>query len=174
MSVKFNQAFKNAAVKKVLSRSNGTTIVHIAMALGVAKTSLYRWVDEARQQALEPASALTSTLKSEKSPNDWTPEERLNIVIRCSSLSSAQVNTVCREAGIYPHHLDQWRSDFSTGVAPNVNTEERAERKRLKQENEALKKELRRKEKALAEAAALLILQKKMQKIWAREEEDLP
>lgn len=173
MSSKFNQSFKSEAVRKVLARSKHTTVGQVAAALGVAKSSLYRWVDDAEKQELEPISSQTSVLEQEKSPNNWSLEERLNIVIRCSSLNSDQANAVCRESGIYPHHLEQWRNNFSTGVSPNVNTEERAERKKLKQENEALKRELRRKEKALAEAAALLILQKKMQEIWKREEDDL-
>ena len=170
MSQKFNQSFKIEAVSKVLSRRSGVTVGEVANSLGVAKSSLYRWMELAKHQALEPHVSLQD---KEKSPNSWTLEERLNLVIRCSSLSSDQVNTICREVGIYPHHLKQWRNNFSTGVAPEVNAEERIERKKLKQENKDLKRELRRKEKALAEAAALLILQKKVQEMWDRDEDNL-
>ena len=42
----------------------------------------------------------------------------------------------------------------------------------LKKENKSLKKDLNRKEKALAETAALLVLKKKAQEIWGGPEED--
>ena len=51
-------------------------------------------------------------------------------------------------------------------------TSSSAENRQLKNENKALKKELRRKEKALAEAAALLILQKKANRLWGYDEDD--
>jgi transposase-like protein len=101
-------------------------------------------------------------------PNDCSLEERFDIVIRCDSLSLEQMNTACRELGIYPHHLKQWKNNFLIGPAPKMTEEERAERKTLKQENDALRRELRRKEKALAEVAALLILQKKSENLGAR------
>jgi transposase len=169
MKSKFNQTFKTEAVKKVLNRRSGTTVGEVAANLGVAESSLYKWVELARRQELEP---LVSSPEKEKSPNDWTLEERLNLVIRCSSLKPDQVNTTCREVGIYPHHFKQWKHDFSTGGSAPVNAEERLERKKLKQENQALKKELRRKEKALAEVAALLVLQKKAQALWSHSDED--
>jgi transposase len=173
MSTKFNQSFKSESVKKVLSRSKHTTVGQVAAALGVAKSSLYRWVENAKDQELEARPLQVNGIEQEKSPNDWSLEERFDIVIRCDSLSLEQVNTACRESGIYPHHLEQWKNNFLIGAAPKMTAEERAERKILKQENDALRRELRRKEKALAEVAALLILQKKNQKIWEREEGNL-
>ena len=169
MSTKFNQSFKIEAVRKALNRRSGATVGEVANSLGVAKSSLYRWIELAKRQALEPHVSLP---EKEKSPNDWSLEERLNLVIRCSSLSPAQVNGTCREVGIYPHHLKQWKHDFSTRDSIPVNTEERAERKKLKQKVQRLEKELRRKEKALAEVAALLVLQKKAQTLWSHNDED--
>lgn len=169
MKLKFNQSFKAEAVKKVLNRRSGVTVREVADSLGVAQSSLYKWIELAKHQEFEPHQ---SSPEKEKPPHDWTLEERLNLVIRCGSLKPEQVNATCREVGIYPHHLKQWKHDFSTGGSTPVNAEERAERKKLKQENQALKKELRRKEKALAEAAALLILQKKARALWDRNDED--
>jgi putative transposase len=74
----------------------------------------------------------------------------------------------CRESVIYTQHLEQWKNNFSIGPTPKMTEEECAERKTLKQENDALRRELRRKEKALAEVAALLILQKKSENLGAR------
>jgi len=111
--------------------------------------------------------------KTEKRPQDWSAEERLNMVIACGALDEIGVSELCREKGIYPYHLEQWRSDFSASATGNEKSGNHAETRHLKNENRALKKELRRKEKALAEAAALLVLQKKVSAIWGDSEDDL-
>ena len=92
-------------------------------------------------------------------------------MIRCDSLSEVEINQVCREQGLYAHHIKQWKAELDNGLMSKQPTEA-AENKRLKQENKALKKELNRKEKALAEAAALLILQKKANRLWGYDEDD--
>ncbi len=171
MNTKFSSAFREDAVRKVLNRHSTTTIEEIASDLGVAKSSLYHWISLARKTSLEPGIKAQAR---ERSPKDWSLEERLNFVIRCDSLNAEQVNAACREMGVYSHHLKQWKTDFLTGDTVTMNPEERAERKKLKQENQALKRELRRKEKALAEAAALLVLQKKVQELWDLDEDDSP
>ena len=130
MRSKFNQSFKVEAVRKILNRRSGTTVADVAEKLGVAESSLNKWVQLAKRQALETHASLP---EKERSPNDWTLEERLNLVIRCGSLSPEQVNATCRETGIYPHHLKQWKHEFSTSGSTPVNAEERTERKKLKQ-----------------------------------------
>ena len=90
--------------------------------------------------------------------------------MRCSSLDVASVSTLCREQGIYPHHVKQWKLDLvSKSAGPSQSP---SELKNLRAENKALKKELRRKEKALAETAALLVLQKKVNEIWGIDDGD--
>ena len=72
----------------------------------------------------------------------------------------------CREQGIFAHHLTAWRADFC-----NVSNSFKHDKnlRVLKNKNEQLKRDLARKEKALAEAAALLILQKKFNALWGEE-----
>ena len=110
----------------------------------------------------------------EKRPQDWSLEERLNIVIVCASLDEEKMNAYCREQGVYPHHIKQWKADFASGQSSVSKVKLQPQIKQLKQENKALKKELNRKEKALAEAAALLVLKKKVNKLWGNEEGNLP
>jgi hypothetical protein len=71
----------------------------------------------------------------------------------------------CRDS----HHLDSWRQNFITEQVPPPVPEGRV-LKTLKNENDELKAELRRKDKALAEAAALLVLQKKFRALWDNED----
>jgi len=76
------------------------------------------------------------------------------------------INEHGRTQGIYPHHLTQWKQAFMSAIPDNKTNHYVTEIKQLKTENKALKKELTRKEKALAETAALLVLKKKVHAIW--------
>lgn len=73
----------------------------------------------------------------------------------------------CREKGLFAHHLTSWRTAF---CADSKVASGNRELRTLKDENDQLKRELVRKEKALAEAAALLILQKKFRALWEGED----
>jgi hypothetical protein len=93
------------------------------------------------------------------------------IVYSASSLLGEDLNTWCRERGVFAHQLEQWKTDFcSHGDAEDQREEARALRA-LKVENQSLERELLRKDKALAEAAALLVLQKKFRALLGGEVE---
>lgn len=171
MSIQFTRSFKIQAVEKVLSRADNVTIKEVADSLGVAVSTLNRWQLQARKQMLEPVTDEVVRLKQDKRPQDWTLEERLNMVVICGSLDSETISQRCRERGIYPHHVEQWKFDFISGNAQDNKPISRTEIKTLKHENKALKKELNRKDKALAETAALLVLQKKVHEIWGNDED---
>ena len=94
------------------------------------------------------------------------------MVIACDSLDESAMSERCREKGIYPHHVKQWKLGFVDGTTVDLRTRQDSESRGLKHEIKDLKKELRRKEKALAETAALLVLQKKVRAIWGYDEDD--
>ena len=162
MSGKYSQSFKTQAVEKALNRPEGTGIKHIAETLGVGYSTLERWIVESRTQSFESTTDPTSRATTQKRPQDWSAEERLTLVIACDSLDETSINALCRENGLYPHHVKQWKNDLVNNQTPKNQSETKA----LRQENKALKKELNRKDKALAETAALLVLQKKVHAIW--------
>ncbi len=110
-------------------------------------------------------------MTKEKTPQQWTPEEKLQAIIACESLDSQQTSAWCRENGIFPHHIKQWRDEF-TQNSPKPASGGRKKIRELTEENKSLKKELRRKEKALSETAALLVLKKKVDQLWENEEDD--
>lgn len=111
-------------------------------------------------------------MKQEKRPQDWRVEEKLNLVIACGSLADEAISLLCRDKGLYPHHIKQWKQDFVDGTMAKTKAPRCLETKKIKQENIALKKDLNRKEKALAETAALLVLQKKVNEIWGNDEDN--
>jgi len=178
MRTRFSQSFKLQAVEKVLQRSADTSFAEIAATLGVGYSTLQKWVAQSRRQEFEndgyESGLVSNTMTKEKRPQDWSLEEKLNMIIRCASLDDEAISLLCREQGIYPHHIKQWRQDFVDGAATNARTKTQPKTKMLTQENKALKKELNRKEKALAETAALLVLQKKVDEIWGSDEDNSP
>ena len=121
-----------------------------------------------KRQALD---GKVSGMTKEKRPQDWTAEERLNVVITCGSLTDDAINQLCREKGIYPHHIKQWKNDFIKSNTAADKPKKHSDDKQFKNEIKSLQKELNRKNKALAETAALLVLQKKVNVIWGNSED---
>lgn len=102
-------------------------------------------------------------------PKDWSPEEKLRVVVKASILSDEQLGEFLRREGIHEAQLRQWKAAMLEALQKPVRRSKKtAEGKRIRK----LEAELRRKEKALAEAAALLVLKKKAQEIWGDEGDD--
>jgi transposase-like protein len=175
MSVRFTQSFKIQAVEKALNRAEGIGLKQIAESLGVGYSTLEKWIVQSRNQLFESVVDQEllnlSAMTKEKRPQDWSLEERLNLVIVCGSLDEQSISELCRKHGLYSHHVKQWKLDIVNGNRVNNRGKNQTEMKALRQENKTLKKELNRKEKALAETAALLVLQKKVNIIWANGED---
>jgi transposase len=176
MKARFSQSFKIQAVEKALSRSDVTSLKEVSDALGVGYSTLQKWIVKSRNQEFESnldgGMLSVSGIPKEKRPQDWNPEDRLDMVIRCAALDDDEVSKLCREQGLYPHHIQQWKQDFVGGTGVCTPAKSQSETKHLRQENKALKKELNRKDKALAETAALLVLQKKVNAIWGSDEDN--
>jgi len=97
-----------------------------------------------------------------KRPQDWRPEERLLALHESHGLNGEALNAWCRQRGLFAHQLAQWQSDFCSAIQPRSSGDDSQTLRALKADNQRLERELNRKDKALAEAAALLILQKKV------------
>lgn len=166
MRSEFTQSFKIQAVEKALSRPSGVSVRDIARTLEVGYSTLNRWLSASKSYNFEPTGPVETPMKNEKRPQDWNLEDRLAMVIACAALEGETLNQLCRERGVYPHHINQWKQDFITGGAGQVANKATGNARALAVENKTLKSDLRRKEKALAEAAALLILQKKVVDHW--------
>lgn len=173
MTSPFSESFKQQAVKKAIGRSPGVTLDSLAEKWGVGRSTVQRWIRESRTKSLIVTDG-SQKMKKEKRPEDWTMEEKLNMVIACGGMDEEDVSKCCREKGIYPHHIEHWKIEFIEGVSKQNTVLDRAETKKLAHENKELKKALRRKEKALAETAALLVLQKKVDTIWGSDEDSSP
>jgi len=161
MTSKHSVAFIEQALVKVFSRGD-RTIESVADDLNVNHHTLRYWMKNksVRDGGAKPVQ--------EKRPQDWTAEEQLTALQETHGLSDEALQAWCREHGIFAHHLNSWKAAFcAQGKEPSAGAREM---RTLKDENAKLKRDLDRKEKALAEAAALLVLQKKFRALWEDEE----
>ena len=162
---RYSVGFKEQALVKVYSRSNDQTIELVANELNINVTTLKDWMKQSKQ-AINKTASPTS-----KRPMDWRPEERLTALQQSYSLLGDDLNTWCRERGVFAHQLEQWKIEFCSHGDIAGAREDAQSLRVLKIENQSLERELLRKDKALAEAAALLVLQKKFQALLGGEVE---
>ena len=132
---------------------------------GITQQTLSRWLRAAGTVAVmdEPGD------RPAHRPQDWGAEEILAVITEAAGLSDEDLGAFLRRKGLHEAHLEEWRARIVAGLEAPVRRSGRSpEAKRIKE----LERELRRKEKALAEAAALLVLQKKLRAMWGDGEDD--
>jgi transposase-like protein len=177
MGKRFTQSFKLQAVQKAFSRDSHISVREIAASMNVGHSTLDRWMISAKNNELaaptEEELTNLNDMINEKRPQDWSLEEKLEMIITCASLNEEKISELCREKGIFPHHVQQWKKSFTKGtVGSQSKSRLSSETKVLRHENKKLQKDLNRKNKALAETAALLVLQKKVNTLWGSSEDD--
>ena len=131
----------------------------VAHEIGVSASTLERWRSDALSR---PASQRI-----------WTAAARMDAVLSTAAMDEAGKSAWCRASGVYPQELEAWRQAAMQALAEPE--EVRASPKQTKQDRRRIKeleRELRRKDKALAEAAALLVLSKKLEAIFHKGEDE--
>jgi transposase-like protein len=160
----YSVGFKEQALSKVFSRGD-RTVQAVADELNISLHTLKNWMKEPVPETETPKPPKPPKAKR---PQDWSPEERLAALHESYGLSGEALNAWCREHGLFAHHLAEWKAEFCT---PANGRGEAAELRALKAEVQQLERELKRKDKALAEAAALWVLQKKVRALVGEEVE---
>ena len=156
---------KEAVVRKALAGE--MTQEQLARTHGVSKSSVQQWLRKARERG---RTAMANT--EDRRARDWSAEERFAALVETHAMGEEELGAWCRRHGLHSHELAQWRRDAMAGTeAATGHSEARSQTTRLRQEVNALRKELNRKDKALAETAALLVLQKKARLLWGEDEE---
>ena len=113
-------------------------------------------------------------MSTPKHPEKHSAAQKFTIVVEAAPLNAAELAEYCRKKGLYPEQIKAWRAACEKAnlsaleVAKQIRAAQAADRKRIQE----LERELRRKEKALAETAALLILLKKAAAIWGEEKDE--
>lgn len=157
---------KQAIIAKMMEPNN-MSVPEINQETGVPLGTLYKWRGIAQAEGLIPKY-------HGDEPKQWRSEDKFRMVVETMPLSEAELSEYCRSKGIYPEQIAEWKlacmGANSGNKAPR--TEQKRVEKELAGEVKALKKELRIKEKALAETAAILTLRKKLNAIWGESEDE--
>lgn len=157
---------RESIVTKALKRT-GKTLRQIAEENNIGYSTLSKWLRQARQGiALEP-------VRRGRPPKGLSQTPPLQHLLSTAKLDETGIGVYCREQGIHSFQLKTWREELMThGGDKKQSDKEKRELKALRDEVKRLKKDLHRKDKALAETAALLVLKKKADLIWGEPEDD--
>lgn len=142
-------------------------VSELARESGITEQTLYTWRRQLRNQG-------TPVPGSGKNAEEWTSEDKFAVVLETAALNASELSEYYRRKGLFPEQIAAWRAACMSANASTAQqtrgrqSQSKEDKKRIRE----LEKDLQRKEKALAEAAALLILRKKAQAIWGDKEED--
>jgi transposase-like protein len=167
--MQYSAKFKARIVAKMVG-PHAVSANALSSEIGINQPTLSRWLREAH--TVPAMRNKTTRLKDgvhARRPQDWSPEEKLRVVVEASGLADEELGAFLRKEGLHQAQLDEWLATARSSLAVRKGTKKAsAESKRIRE----LERELRRKEKALAETAALLVLQKKVRAIWGDEDDD--
>ena len=159
----FTEAFKKVAVQKYLSRGS-RTVREICSELGVGNPTLYEWVKK--------YSTIDSMSIKNKRPQDWSAKEKMRACFEYEKVSNEEHGEFLRREGLHSDHLIEWKKLCLDALSVRNNqTASRTEMNEANKKIKELERELHRKDKALAETTALLVLKKKADLIWGTPEE---
>jgi len=159
--MRYSKELKAAVLRQMMPPGNEAIAV-LAEEFNITQATLYAW----RRQAERGGVASPG---NDRVAEDWSGQSKLAVVLETASLSEAELAEYCRAKGLYREQIEQWKQQALAGFSTTPVLRETAslqQAKRLRQ----LESELRRKDRALAEAAALLVLTKKASAIWGDED----
>lgn len=162
---KLSTEAKLAIVEKVLAR-DGRSAKEIATSHNIGYSTLQKWVKKIQN------GGIIDSKKSVKNNQSLSLSERFQHLVATASLDESATGAYCRENGLYGVQLAQWKEEFMTQKSALKTQDNLVELKALRIENKQLKQDINRKNSALAEATALLILKKKAALIWGQDEVD--
>ncbi len=157
-----------------LSGPHAPSATELAGETGVAQSTLSKWLKAAGTVAPKMArrdKQKTPPTSSKRRPQNLTAEEKLALVLEAATVPADELGAFLRRKGVHEAQLAEWRAAATAALRPPSKRDRKAasvEARRVRD----LERELARKEKALAEAAALLVLKKKAQAIWGDGDDD--
>ena len=160
---RYSTKFKEAILNKL--NQSGLSVRSFAQQESIKVSTLYSW-----QQQFKVAGSFVSKVSNS---DQWSPEEKFSVVLEVSTLSEIELSEYCRTKGVYPEQVKAWKQACIAGNMTSVEQKKQSsvERRADKTRIQKLEKELNRKEKALAETAALLVLRKKLNAYWGEDED---
>ncbi len=155
---------RRAAVLKRMLPPQNVAIRQLSQEEGISEATLHKWRNQARGKG---------RLLPDAGPEGWAARDKFAAVVETAAMNEAELSEYCRSRGIFPEQIVVWRgaceqaNDWDRASTARMNQATRDEKKRIRD----LERELARKDRALAETAALLVLRKKASAIWGGEED---
>ena len=145
----------------------GPSICQLAKETGIPSSTIRGWVK---------VFSADEEISKGKRPKDWTPSERLEAVMESHGLEDEKLGEFLRKKGLHSNQIEEWKREISLMANESIKKRGRPrldpEVVALREENKRLKRDILRKDRALAEASAILILKKKAEDLWGKDEDD--
>jgi transposase len=151
--------FKESIVQKI-TNPGGPTIMQMSEKTGIHHTSIRGWIKT------------YSNFSSMKKSKEWTPEAKLEVIIKTATMSENERGEFLRANGLHSTDIESWKQDIYSSQRPVGRPKLDPELVELRAKEKELSRDLKRKDKALAEMAARIILIKKSQLLFGVSEED--
>nr|WP_240906113.1 transposase [Thiorhodococcus mannitoliphagus] len=155
----YSEEFKASIIVKLLP-PHDARVPALAREYGIPRDTLYSWRRQAGGQGALPATPCASV-------GVLSGAEKFAVVVETATLNELDLGAYCRRKGLFAEQIAAWRTSCQRANDPQPRAGDRAEQRAEREQIKQLSQELLRKDKALAEAAALLLLQKKVQGLWA-------
>jgi len=155
-----DQRVKQRVVERMMPPYN-ESVSRLSKEYGISETALYKWKKAAKAQGTNDRMGAPTTAQ-------WNTRDKFAIVVETAAFSEIELAEYCRTKGLYVEQVEAWRDacmNANGGIAEQASQLQKDLRAK-EQEVKNLSRELQRKEAALAETAALLVLRKKAQAIW--------
>lgn len=169
----YEESVKARMVRRMMG-PDAVSATKLAAETGISQASLSRWLAMATKlkgvsRTKPPAPTTAEAPLPGKRPQDWTAQERAQAVLDASKLEAHELGEFLRRRGLHREQLDEWTRALEVAFGhPPAERRSAADGKRIKE----LEREVARKDKALAETAALLVLKKKMALLWGAADDD--
>ena len=160
--MKYSIAFKENVVRRTLPPQR-ESVVAVAKDIGISENSIYRWIKMLKEGTLRNERDVPASRRQAK--------EKLRLLLEGKIIPKENQGEWLRKNGLHTEHLNQFEQEIRE-LVEEKSVKQKEENRLLKSECHDLKKELRRKDKALAEMAALLTLKKKLNSLWEDGEDD--
>lgn len=173
----YSEKFKQRMIQR-LSRPNAPSATKLSVEVGVPQPTLSLWLRRARrlppmakQHNEEPQPA------EPRSPKSWSSEEKYRVVLEAATIADVDLGEFLRRKGLHAAQLEEWRRVAAEGAKAALGQARKPGRQQPKSDPRRvreLERELRRKDRALAELAALVALKKKLDLLWGDEDGSTP
>ena len=160
----YSMEFKQQAVQKLLAPGS-PGLSKVARNLEIPLQTLHTW---------KKKYANKSVMKKfkHKTIEKWTPEEKLDAIIKTASMTENEFGEYLRSNGLHSSDLENFREASISGFKSKGRPKLDPELVELRRQKKTLERDLKRTQSALAEQSARIILLKKSHEIWGEPEDD--